>query len=162
MAGYSALRDAIVTALEGVSGIGDVHNYERFITRRDEADVAFQATVGSTTMLQFADVSLTGITYRLSSSATATTWRYEADTTFRLRFFRSWNDGDASGRGFALMLEAALQAVVTVMASLTPRLARINAAITANEARLFGYPGSGDVLSHYGEIIVGCPDQVVV
>lgn len=162
MAGYAALRDAIVTQLETVANIGDVHNYERLVTRREEADTAFKAAIGADAMIQFADVSLLRIDYRLSASASATTWRYEALTTFRVRIFRSWNDADASGRLFAVVLEAALQAVVTAMSALTPRLARIEAQVTANEARMFGYPGVGDVLSHYGELIVSCPDQIVV
>jgi hypothetical protein len=162
MAGVAALRTALVTALGDVPNIGDVYDYERYVTKVEQADELFKNQIGSVEMIQFADVALIGLGYTLSSLSTATTWRYDAATTFRVRVFRTLNDGDASGRAFATLVEDALQAVVTMMADLTPRLARINAQVTTVEHRLFHYPGQGGVLSHYGEIVVSAPDQVVL
>lgn len=162
MAGYVACRDALVAVLAAVANVGEVHDYQRFVVTASDATSAFKNTIDDTEMIQFADVHLVSVGYQLSSLSSATTWRYSAATQFRVRVFRSLNDADASERDFTLLLEALLRAGVTAMSGLTPHLERIEGRISENDHRIFKFPGTGDVLCHYGELLFTFPDQVTV
>lgn len=52
MTQYTDLRAAIVTVLDGVSGIGEVHNRERFVVNPSEYLDMFKASIGGVTQIR--------------------------------------------------------------------------------------------------------------
>lgn len=161
MAGYVALRDALVTALETVDDIGVVHDYRRLVLTREPALAAFTTTIGGDPVVQFADVDLTSL--QLVPGAWQNVgMRMSGPVSFTVRCYRAIDDASASGRAFAVLLEAASEAIAAAFTGVEPRHERVPVTLVANEHRFFGFPGSGDVLCHYGELVVAFDDSRTV
>lgn len=163
MADYVELRNAIVSALEPISGIGDVHPYRRFILDAQAASDAFSEDAGDgTRYVRFADVDLSSGRLDPLGWGDGDDYRMGGPLAFTVRIYRGLKDADATGTAFADMLWDVLLALSGVMAATTPRKARIPVALIENTHRGFAFPGLGDVLCHYAEIRCECPTEVLV
>lgn len=157
MASYTTLRNALVTALEAVDDIGTVHDYRRYIVKADEARTAFVTTIDSVEQVAFADVDLTQM------SLTPSAWqpsgmRMGGSVTFGVRLLRSLNDGDASSRAFALVVEDAAEAACAAFTGVSPVQYRVTVDVAVNEHRGVEFPGIGGVLCNYAELVVRLDD----
>lgn len=161
MATYAQMRDALVAALESVSGVGDVHNYRRLITDATAAREAFTQPFGADRIVQFADVDLASLRYDPLGWGDGDDYRMGGPVRFTVRIFRGLNDAAATGRTFAALLETAVHALSMCMRALVPRLERVSVTLVENNHRMFAFPGVGDVLAHYGELAVELPNEVV-
>lgn len=141
--------DAIVTALEAVPGIGQVHPYRRFITKADEARDAFKASDDDAQRVQFADVDWSRGAYAPDD------WNptLAGQSTVTVRLYRSLNDADESGVTFRGVVEAAAYVLSEAAgAASVPCTTLVSVEVVTIDHRAFAFPGIGDVLVHYAEL----------
>jgi hypothetical protein len=163
MADYVALRTAIVAALEGIDGIGEVHAYRRLVLDATAAAAAFSEDAGDgTRYVRFADVDLASGRLDPLGWGDGTDYLLGGPLAFTVRLYRGLKDADETGTAFADMVWDALLALSGVMRATTPRRERIAVVLIENSHRMFAFPGLGDVLCHYGEIRIECPTETVV
>lgn len=103
MATLAQIRAAILAKLQGVTGIGQVHDYERFAAREADFHALYKET---------ATVRINGWNFFRESTREADLNNGEVRRlhTFRLTGFRSLDDADATGKSFDDLVEAIAQA----------------------------------------------------
>ena len=139
---------AIVTALEDVPNIGEVHPYRRYVATATDAREAF--TDGSPgDPIRFADVDWTRGSYAPHD------WEptLYGPATITVRLYRSLRDAEESGIEFRDTVEAVIP-VLSEAAGLAsvPSSGAAQVEIAAIEHRGFAFPGIGTAECHYAEL----------
>lgn len=157
MATWAAVRDAVQAEWGTVSGVGDVYNFRRYVTKAETAQSAFANVISGKTQIAFADIDLQSAPLTVNGWGDGTTWDISADVVLMGRVIRSQRDSDASGAAFGVLLWnlalAAMKATARIVGS-PAMAARQPVEIVANDLREFGMPGIGGAVCHYGEILI--------
>ena len=165
MSSWATIRDAVQAEWATVSGVGDVYNYRRYITKTETARSDLVNTVSGKVQIAFADIDLQSASLTIHGWGNGTTWDVTAETVLVGRAIRSQKDGDTSGATFGVLLWDLLLAASKSVARVTgdPSLAaRVPVEIVANDLRDFGMPGIGGAVCHYGEILIRVPNLEAV
>ena len=157
MADWTEIRDAVQAEWGTVSGVGEVSNYRRYLTKTETARSELTSVIAGKTQIAFADIDLQSASLAVNGWGDADTWDVSADVVLMGRVIRSQRDSDASGAAFGVLLWnlflSASKAIARV--SSDPSLAaRVPVEIVANDLREFGMPGVGGTVCHYGEILI--------
>ena len=159
MADWATIRDAVQTEWATFSGVGEVSNYRRYITKTETARSELTDVIAGKTQIAFADIDLQSASLIVNGwgEVDPDTWDISADVVLMGRVIRSQRDSDASGAAFGVLLWnlflGASKATTRILGS--PEMAaRVPVEIVANDLREFGMPGIGGAVCHYGEILI--------
>jgi hypothetical protein len=151
-------RAAIKTALEGVSNIGQVHDYERWMDDWANLLTLFKATISGVDQLRAWTISLYQaqqevITFQGGGFDETILVRY----TYRVRGYLALDDSAATEKTFTALVLAvmtALEASTTLQGAVLEREGPVVSLATI-EHRMFA-----GVLCHYAELLVH-PQEVI-
>jgi hypothetical protein len=155
------IREQIKTVLSGVSGIGTVHDYDRF--NNDWSKFL--------TLFKDADGKINGVMFSRSACPKyqATQGEYEKAHIFTLRVFKGLNDADATGIEFDNHLEDIMEAFDpsdmetlndtcrTINPDWGPMAGAMGMQLDIVDIRMFG-----NVLSHYAELRLCAVEEVTL
>jgi hypothetical protein len=151
-------RGAIKTALEGVTGIGQVHDYERWNDDWPSLLLQFQSTISGVAQLRgwtitLGQVQQEVITFQGGGFDETILVRY----TYRVRGYLALDDSAATEKTFAALVLAvmtALEGSTTLQGAVLEREGPV-VSLGTIEHRMFA-----GVLCHYAELMVH-PQEVI-
>ncbi len=151
-------RAAIKSVLQGVTNIGQVHDYTRWMDDWAQLLALYKATIGGVDQLRAWEISLQQVQQEVigfeGGGTTGTIWvRY----TYRIRGYLAVDDSAATEKTFAALVLAvmtALEASTTLQSAVLEREEPV-VSLATMEHRMFA-----GVLCHYAELLVH-PQEVI-
>jgi hypothetical protein len=142
----TTIRTAVYNAVNGVTDVGQVYDYQRWASDYSKLLNLFKTTISNNRVIRGWTVTSEGFT-----SEAVTLKLNQRVYRVKVRGFFGLDDGNASEKTAANMTETVISAIDAALnsSSADPRIADAGTEWTTFEPRLFG-----DVLCHYIELTV--------